>query len=257
MVSFRLLLEELDGESSTPATPTSQQEQPSPTLSLSHRRLQRFDSAEELEWLQELIRRPPVEVTPINAVVPTMLACESEVELEISKDVAATFVMCLGSPIRPIKDAPSRCSDFLSEAPSANSGPFIWALQRESATAGAVLQHALAKTDYLVSQEGKPTVFKVGVTKDPQHRWFNSRYGYRLDSAGWDKMVVLAKTEDKLAAGLLEAMLIKEFSSRSGCRNNAPGGEGLSPPGPYFVYVVYKRLASPVSLMVSKNTKAA
>lgn len=127
------------------------------------------------------------------------------------------------------------------------SHPFIWSLSSDRVTASSLLKHAQGVVEGLISKPGCPCIFKLGVTKDPNHRWFNSNHGYSRDHDGWTIMILFAKLQDKMAAGLLESFLIQEYGKRPGCRNQAPGGEGLSDHGPFFLYVVFKQLeARPV-----------
>ena len=247
--SFSKLLHELDEDSWLCSNLPVQEEVVSVSDS-PQRELQRHDSTDE--WLAELITTPqsnsssslqetqdePACVLPVPG---TLQDAQAEPDIHIAKrDLCGTKNM------RNLEPSDLSCAQSVLNmepltGPSRPS-PFIWCLPKANAAAGFILKHTLGAVDYLTSQPGKPTIFKVGVTKDPSHRWFNTRYGYAHDGTDWDRMVILAKADDMLAAGLIEAVLIKEFRSRAGCRNEAPGGEGLSPPGPYCVYVVYKHL---------------
>ena len=81
-----------------------------------------------------------------------------------------------------------------------------------------------------------PAVFKIGITTNPIHRWHNNRYGYRLSHERFESMVVLLATDRGDAAAYLEAALISRFQHIPGCRNVAPGGEGLIPSeGPFLL----------------------
>jgi hypothetical protein len=93
-------------------------------------------------------------------------------------------------------------------------------------TADAMVERAL--------QDG-PTIFKIGLTRDPMHRWANASYGYVRD--GFRHMTILCATVPRWAAAL-ETYLIERFGSRQGCRNSAPGGESTPHQAPVFVYVV-------------------
>lgn len=244
-VSFAGLLASMDAEDKNHvAEPTlpiatsqdqlascSQQQSVSP-----HTPPQKEETSTDDEWLSELLRVPETiascssdSINHHEQFAPTLAeaACELE-ESQRSEHIAATTFAVSSR-------APAEGRDL----------PFLWSLPRERSSASTIMSHAHAIVDTLTGQQGKPTVFKIGVTKDPKHRWTNRSYGYSHDKhTVWDKMIILAKVEDKLAAGLLEAYLINAFKCRQGCRNEAPGGEGLSPPGPYFVYVVFKRLYS-------------
>ena len=82
-----------------------------------------------------------------------------------------------------------------------------------------------------------PTIFKIGITSDPLHRWANISYGYFRD--GYRTMTLVAATTPEWAVAL-ERHLIVSFRSAHGhgCRNDAPGGESSPPDPPVFVYVV-------------------
>jgi hypothetical protein len=80
-----------------------------------------------------------------------------------------------------------------------------------------------------------PTIYKIGITSDPRHRWGNFSYGYFRE---FSNMRILAATTPTWAASL-ERHLIHMFKLRTGCRNIAPGGENTPREGPVYVYVVY------------------
>ena len=82
---------------------------------------------------------------------------------------------------------------------------------------------------------GQPTVFKIGLTSDPLHRWANFTYGYVHD--GYISMTMLCVTVPAWAAAL-ERYLINRFQGPHGCQNQAPGGESTPHQPPVFVYVV-------------------
>lgn len=89
-------------------------------------------------------------------------------------------------------------------------------------------------------------MFKIGVTKDPLHRWSNVEYGYKYEKSHsrkplYDRMVVLIEVDSSQAAGFAEAALIAEFYGDSGCMNKALGGEGIGKNVPlkHFIYVVF------------------
>ena len=108
---------------------------------------------------------------------------------------------------------------------------------------GCVLEHCIQHIQGILRQ---PRTFKIGLTRDPELRWTNRRYGYQhLQTCSgrpvYHSMHVLAETETAEGAALLEAALIEKFTSRSGCMNRARGGEGLRgcSLGHYFVYLVH------------------
>jgi len=82
---------------------------------------------------------------------------------------------------------------------------------------------------------GGPTIFKIGLTRDPLRRWANRAYGYSQE--GFRRMIILCGTVPAWAAAL-EAHLIGIFRGVPGCRNTAPGGESTPSHPLVFVYVV-------------------
>jgi hypothetical protein len=85
-----------------------------------------------------------------------------------------------------------------------------------------------------------PTIFKIGITSDPFHRWVNPTYGYCRE--GYQNMTLLAATTPQWAAALerhLIAMRTRWTAhGQHGSRNDAPGGESTPREPPVFVYVV-------------------
>ena len=112
-----------------------------------------------------------------------------------------------------------------------------WDLPPLRAVAGTVLNHAIAAV--LRRLQHGPAAFKIGITTCPIRRWHNERYGYRLSPDKFERMVLLLATDRGDGAAYLEAALIQRFQQTVGCRNVAPGGEGLNPtPGLMFTYLV-------------------
>ena len=108
-----------------------------------------------------------------------------------------------------------------------------------SSNSGAILDHAEKIVQGIIRQG--PTIFKIGITADPSHRWENKRYGYQHDRDKYQQMVVLSEA-DSAGAAMLEASLIKTFKNRDGCRNAAPGGEGVRHGCLIYTYLVYRHL---------------
>ena len=131
-----------------------------------------------------------------------------------------------------------RTASLLSEI---RGDPALQLLLPKSVVAGAVLEHASNAMAKFLSQG--PTVFKIGITHQPHHRWHNTVYGYKHDLDRYQKMVLLFITADPIAAAFLEAALIDRFTATPGCRNKAKGGENLHGMcSPYFTYVVLRCL---------------
>ena len=105
----------------------------------------------------------------------------------------------------------------------------------KSKLASVVLQHCVAIVAALSTQGAR---FKVGITTDPGHRWFNPSYGYGAERR-YVRMLLIAIVKTMEAATYIEAALIREFKHHPLCDNEAPGGEGaMLDVSPGFVYVV-------------------
>ena len=80
-------------------------------------------------------------------------------------------------------------------------------------------------------------IFKIGITRDPVYRMFNSGYGYAVCGEVYSSMTLLMVSFPAVCA-YLERALIHIFQSQAGCRNMAPGGESAPKSGLCYVYVV-------------------
>lgn len=109
----------------------------------------------------------------------------------------------------------------------------------QSSNAGAILSHATQLVHNIIRQG--PTIFKIGITADPAHRWGNDRYGYQHDRDEYQQMLVFSEA-DSAGAAMLEASLIKTFKQISGCRNTAPGGESVRHGCTTYTYIVFRHL---------------
>ena len=97
-----------------------------------------------------------------------------------------------------------------------------------------------------------PSVFKIGLTRDPRWRFYDAPFAY---SAGgeFDSMVVLLVGCVALVQWL-EAALISRLRDTPGCRNVAPGGESPPPASyPCYLYVV----AKPVERVIADQLRIA
>ena len=92
-----------------------------------------------------------------------------------------------------------------------------------------------------LAAEFLPACIKVGITCDPQARFFNIDYGYVHE--GWMAMRVLhAGTTDQ--AVWLETNLIASLWGTSGLKNDSPGGENPGKSKVCFTYSVAVRASS-------------
>ena len=108
----------------------------------------------------------------------------------------------------------------------------------QSTLASAVISHGELTIRSLTSK--KPCIYKVGVTKDPIHRW----EFYKEDKQNrFTNMKVIYAHGHAHGVCFLEASLIRLFLGLPGNRNIRWGGEGLQEGlGPFFCYIVYRKL---------------
>ena len=97
--------------------------------------------------------------------------------------------------------------------------------------------------------------FKIGITENVSRRWHDSKMGYKnATEVCWEYLAVLytaptskckinAWDSDEVASlkrastGLMETLLIKNFSELPNCLNKAAGGDCPSDGSPHFCYV--------------------
>ena len=72
----------------------------------------------------------------------------------------------------------------------------------------------------------RPCVYKIGITRDPHHRFYNDDHGYIHD--GFTCMHLLIASSPYNCARL-EEQLIGHFFEKPGCYNMAKGGRILLP----------------------------
>ena len=116
----------------------------------------------------------------------------------------------------------------------------------QSTLASSVIGHGELAVRSLSSKY--PCIYKIGLTKNPVQRWMNKEYGYKHDTRNrFTNMTVIFAHADPQPVGFLEAALIRLFMGLPGNRNIQMGGEGLDQEGagPYFCYVVYRKLIPP------------
>jgi len=96
-------------------------------------------------------------------------------------------------------------------------------------------------TDAIQSIVSRSTEFKIGITLDPQWRFWSCAFGEY--SKKFHKMTIVyaapfSKAHRLHSTGMMERDQIGKFKSHSSCLNVAPGGEGASAGSPHFLYVV-------------------
>ena len=113
-------------------------------------------------------------------------------------------------------------------------------------TSGRILAHARSQVSGFRERIGLPLcVFKIGVTANPPARFVD------YAEKGFTEMWVIFAGSDLGAIHMLEAALISEFATATGCQNaRHTGGEGAlnrknSDGPPYFVYVSGGRADQP------------
>ena len=97
-----------------------------------------------------------------------------------------------------------------------------------------------------------PSVFKIGLTRDPRWRFYDAPFAY-FAGGEFDSMVVLLVGCVALVQWL-EAGLISRLRDTPGCRNVAPGGESPPPASyPCYLYIV----AKPVDRVIADQLRIA
>ena len=79
-----------------------------------------------------------------------------------------------------------------------------------------------------------PIAFKIGIAADPEHRFWNTEFGYHKEKM-WHFMEVTWKGPANEIRDL-EIQLIAGLSCLSGCYNQSPGGEGVSAKSTHTCY---------------------
>lgn len=83
-------------------------------------------------------------------------------------------------------------------------------LPKKHALAGHVLSHCYkVLSDHL--ERKKPMMFKIGLTRSPRARFYNSKYGYILEKCKWSGMTVVFSSFDATPTAFVEAAMIQHF----------------------------------------------
>jgi hypothetical protein len=93
-------------------------------------------------------------------------------------------------------------------------------------------------------------IFKIGLTRCPKWRWYNSEFGY--SGSEFEAMEVLMVSQVKVIQ-FMESSLISRLQLEQGCWNIRPGGE--TPPPPSFACYLYFVFA-PVDTVIAKRLSA-
>lgn len=148
-------------------------------------------------------------------------------------------------PLKQIDVSAKASPAELHPGPDSAWNPAVKEVLSRHRNAGKVLHHCMEVVSSLLSSG--LTVFKIGMTWRPNHRWENRIYGYVLDS-DFSTMSLLHRDATR-ACEFLEAALISHFQDRQGCRNTAPGGEGVGqdkdgsdPEAVSYIYIVHRQL---------------
>ena len=125
-----------------------------------------------------------------------------------------------------------------------SSDPIYWRLPNPTALAGKILEHCEAVIQHTRLETGglQLAIYKIGITHECSARF--ALYSQK----GWDKMVVMYKSEELGSIEMLEAALISRHRNTKECRNISKGGEGMRDKlfnpkfhPPYFCYCVSAR----------------
>lgn len=140
------------------------------------------------------------------------------------------------SPSAAVRRSQGRAAGLLQSRSCPEVAWLTWNLPK-AGRGGDILEHAMGAV-FRLCQDAAIKSYKIGVTVDLQRRWDHRKCGYR--SFGYDNMMVLHEAPHSLAAGILEACLIRHFRGAEGNQNKGPGGEGLplDTCGKFFTYVV-------------------
>ena len=190
-------------------------------------------------FMSELLRRAPAPASSHQIVQVGQLGGQDP------RDAAAKTFSSPTDTLAGRKSIPSASATPADVPPAATPQKLPVQLRLSpSSLASAVLEHCSAIVHGVLARG--PTIFKIGVTRDPEHRWSNPRYGYRLDTDRYEQIICMCAVQSAEAAGFVEAALLREFIDLSGCRNIAKGGDGLpyrqGSSVTYFVYVVHRKL---------------
>ena len=73
---------------------------------------------------------------------------------------------------------------------------------------GQIMKHCIGTLDRMLEAQ-KPCIYKVGFTHNPHWRMHNPMYGYALDVAKWEKLVVIYASTETTSPSFVEAALIQ------------------------------------------------
>ena len=163
-------------------------------------------------WRQET---PPMPMLPPDATTPTPCGVESDVATEI--DSASSVSETIPDAEAILQDA--SLHEHIAVFSCTFGEPCV-------ATVVQLVESFISKF--------QPACFKIGITGDPGHRFYNSEWGYASDGYGAMTVLHLGSPAQGCA---LERALINVFWQRQGFQNERPGGE--NPPDDYcFTYCV-------------------
>lgn len=148
-----------------------------------------------------------------------------------------------------VQDRPSLPITTPPSSSSSGSKQIQYRLNKKNPfVAGLILAYCTDLILSIIERCHELLVYKIGITTDPETRWFSPSMGYRKDNM-FDNMTVFHKgSADQ--SGMMEAALIQYFRlvHAQGLQNIKPGGEGIgraradNAEQDTYVYVVHRAL---------------
>lgn len=83
-------------------------------------------------------------------------------------------------------------------------------LKKKNPTAGAILVHCFSIAKQVIDKH-EPLIYKFGLTHCPHTRWWNKRFGYCKEKAGWQQLLVLHVSLEPISTAFIEAALIQKY----------------------------------------------
>ena len=93
---------------------------------------------------------------------------------------------------------------------SIQSDPLLsYNLPKKGALAGQVLKHVFGVLDRHLERH-RPSIYKIGYTRNPQWRFHNPKYGYIKNVERWEGMTIVFASENNIAPAYVEAAAIQK-----------------------------------------------
>ena len=189
------------------------------------------DNDSDDDWLRDLCRREPRPMDAVNLVSPdretTLLPTPTRLDGRRSccRRTTRELPVPLGTlPQQPLDTTvklvfpDQETLQILQADPDMRTG----ALQR--GPAAAAFQGATAAVEKRLCEIGV-AAFKLGIAMSPMERFKGHHWSYAISEGFTEMALLMASTATECR--ILERMLIAAFRARTGCHNEAPGGEGM------------------------------